>query len=186
VDDQAVPGGTNATLVLAKVTRAQEGVYRLWARNLWGEVTSEPIRVVVSNVQVEPVVRLRWPGHPDSELTLEASHELGSGAVWLPVGTYPATDIEQRFEEPAARAAEFYRLRGSGPPATFTGVVRLGGWWYHDPVGSRHRIEYLSRADGWTTWRALTTLNLPTSPYLFVDEGSLGESARAYRTTPEP
>lgn len=53
-------------------------------------------------------------------------------------------------------------------------------------MGTQHRIEYVDEAGGWLDWQELTTLILPESPYLFIDEGSLGSPPRIYRTTPIP
>lgn len=185
-NDQALPDATNATLVLPAVTRAQGGVYRLTARNALGEVTSESMLVVVSNVDPERFVGLRWPGSPDSGLTLEATDELGAGAAWQPAGEYPAASSDQWHVVPPTLAAQFYRLSGSGLPPAFTGAGWLNGWRYDDPVGSQHQIEYVNAGAGWTNWQTLTTLTLPASPYLFLDEASLGDSRRVYRTTPVP
>ena len=66
------------------------------------------------------------------------------------------------------------------PPVQFFGSTII------DPVGSQHQIEYVNAAAGWTNWQTLTTLTLPASPYLFLDEASLGDSRRVYRTTPVP
>jgi hypothetical protein len=84
------------------------------------------------------------------------------------------------------RAAGFYRLGGSGAPSKFTGIGFVNGWRYAAPAGTQHRIEYTAASTGWTNWLVLTNLVLPTSPYLFVDDASLGAPARVYRTTPMP
>jgi len=63
---------------------------------------------------------------------------------------------------------------------------RLNGWWMQEPAGSRIHVEVVSAATGWTNWQTLTNLALSTSPYLFLDEGSLDAPERAYRTTVLP
>jgi hypothetical protein len=182
----ALPGDTNATLILPAVTRALEGTYWLVASNALGQATSAPIVAVVSNVDPERFVALRWPGHADSGLALESTDRLGPGAVWHTLSNYPPATTEQRFVELEAAAAGFYRLSGSGgaPVSAMAGFVN---WWrFQAPAGSQHRIEYVTAATGWTNWLQLTNLVLPASPYLFLDYDSLGAPARLYRTTLGP
>jgi hypothetical protein len=112
---------------------------------------------------------------------------LGSGAVWQARSNYPPASTEQRFVDlEPLRAAGFYRLSGSGAPSRFTGIGFVNGWRYAALAGTQHRIEYMAASTGWTNWLVLTNLVLPTSPYLFVDDASLGAPARVYRTTPMP
>jgi len=183
----AIPGGTNATLILPAVTRAMEGIYWLVASNTLGQATSAPIATVVSNVDPERFVGLQWLGHTESGLSLESTDRLGPGAGWQSRSNYPPAPTEQRFVdlEPLG-AAGFYRLSGSGAPSRFTGIGFVNGWRYAAPTGTQHRIEYTGASTGWTNWLVLTNLVLPTSPYLFVDDTSLGTPARVYRTTPMP
>jgi hypothetical protein len=180
----ALPGDTNATLILAAVTRALEGTYWLVASNALGQATSAPIAAVVSNVEPERFVALRWPGHADSGLALESTDRLGHGAVWQTLSNYPPATVEQRFAASAGAAAGFYRLSGSGSPPVLTVNGPVNGWWYPAPAGTQHRIEYTAASTGWTNWLQLTNLVLPASPYLFLDYDSLGAPARLYRTTP--
>ena len=115
----AISGGTNATLILPAVTRAQEGTYWLVASNTLGQATSATvIAAVVSNVDPERFVGLRWQGNPESGLLLESTDRLGSGAVWHTLSNYPPAATEQRYVErnPIASAllsAEW--LRGLAP-----------------------------------------------------------------------
>jgi hypothetical protein len=168
------------------VTRALEGIYWLVASNTAGQATSAPIVAVVSNVDPERFVALRWPGHADSGLALESTDRLGPGAVWHTLSNYPPATTEQRFAVSGGVAAGFYRLSGSGSPPVFTAVGFVNGWRYAAPAGTQHRIEYTAASTGWTNWLQLTNLVLPASPYLFVDYDSLGAPARLYRTTPGP
>jgi outer membrane protein assembly factor BamB len=182
----ALPGDTNATLILPAVTRALEGTYLLVASNTAGQATSAPIAAVVSNVDPERFVALHWPGHADSGLALESTDRLGPGAVWHTLSNYPSATTEQRFVELEPAAAGFYRLSGSGSPPVFTGNGFVNGWRYAALAGTQHRIEYTAASTGWTNWLVLTNLVLPASPYLFLDYDSLGAPARLYRTTPVP
>jgi hypothetical protein len=80
-------------------------------------------------------------------------------------------------------AAPFYRLNGASVQLT---AGRLNGWWIQEPVGSRIHVEVVLAATGWTNWQTLANLALPASPYLFLDEASLGAPERVYRTTVLP
>ena len=181
-----VLAGTSATLILAAVTRAMEGTYLLVASNALGQATSAPIVAVVSNVDPERFVGLRWPGREGSGLTLESSDRLGPGVVWHSLSNYPPAATEQRFVELAPATAAFYRLSGSGSPPVFTGAGFVNGWQFAAPAATQHRIDYTMASTGWTNWLILTNLVLPANPYLFLDYESLGEAARVYRTTPMP
>ncbi len=182
----AVPGGTYATLILPAVTRAMEGMYWLVASNAVGKWTSDPIAAVVSNVDPEHFVRLQWTGHIESGLSLESTDRLGPGAAWHTLSNYPPAAMEQRFLEPEAAGARFYLLSGSGASPRFSQVGIMNGLRYVSPAGIQHQIDYTAASTGWTNWLLLTNLVLPTSPYLFLDEASLGAPTRVYRTTPLP
>jgi outer membrane protein assembly factor BamB len=184
----AVAGGTNVTLILPAVARASEGSYWLVASNAVGQATSAPILAVVSNVDPEPFVALRWRAHTQSELALQSADAVGG--PWYNLSNYPPTATEQRFVELESAPARFYRLKASGLepvlPPMFTKAGFVNGWWYADAVGTKHQIEYVAAATGWTNWLTLTNLVLPTSPYLYTDEESLTSPGRVYRTTPVP
>jgi hypothetical protein len=138
---EAIPGGTNATLILPAVTRALEGTYWLVASNALGQATSAPIAAVVSNVDPERFVGLQWPGHTESGLSLESTDRLGPGAVWHTLSNYPPAATEQRFVERNAFASRFYRLSGSGAPPRFYGSF-VNGLPCNWPAGTQYRIEY--------------------------------------------
>jgi len=59
----------------------------------------------------------------------------------------------------------------------------------HGIVGRPYRIEYadvLDRTDTSTNWHALTTIFLPTSPYLFMDKTPASSPERYYRAEALP
>ncbi len=180
----AIPGGTQATLVLPVTTRVQEGIYWLVASNTLGQATSAPIAAVVSNLDPERFVGLQWPGNPGSGLSLESTGRLGPGAAWYTLSNYPPASTEQRYVERDAVASRFYRLSGSGASSRFAQVVFLNGWRSAAPAGTQYQIEYTAASTGWTNWLLLTNLVLPASPYLFLDDESLAGPARVYYTTP--
>ena len=186
-NSEALPGNTNATLSLPSATRALEGTYWLIASNALGRATSAPIVAVVSNVDPERFVTFDWPGREGSGVTLESAAGVTSAAPWHSLSNYPPAATEQRFVELAATAsAGFYRLRASGTPPAMLQAGFLNGWRYTAPAGTQHRIDYTAESAGWTNWLVLTNLVLPTTPYLFLDNASLGAPARVYRTTPAP
>jgi hypothetical protein len=182
----ALRGDTNATLILPAVARGLEGTYWLVASNALGQATSAPIVAVVSNVDPERFVELRWPSHADGALTLQSTDRLGPAAVWQTLSNYPPATTERRFAASAGAAAGFYRLSGSGSPPVLAVNGPVNGWRYANPVGTKHQIEYVAASTGWTNWLVLTNLVLPASPYLFVDYESLGAAVRVYRTTLGP
>lgn len=180
-------GGANTNpLSFSAVTRAAEGVYTVAVTNQFGHATSEPIIAIVSNVVPLPVVDLRWQGSNAGPVNLEYTLQLREPVAWLSRSNYPASDTIQVYREMApAQSKCFYRL--NGPQALRFSVAGLvNGWSMTGPAGSRVRVEYVTIASGWTNWQTLTTLTLPTSPYPFVDEASLNDPARVYRTTVVP
>lgn len=185
-NDAALSGATNAEFIVPSVTRAHEGVYALVASNSFESVVSGPIVAIVSNVDPERFVGLEWPGRADGELSLEFSDRLGAAAMWQTVNHYPPATTEQRFVELEVATARFYRLSASGSAPRFSGKGFVNGWPYTDAVGSKHRIECVAATTGWTNWQVLTELVLPASPYLFLDEASIGHPTRVYRSTPLP
>jgi hypothetical protein len=164
-----------------------EGIYCLVASNRLGRATSAPIAAVVSNVDPEHFVGMRWPGRPESGLLIESTDRLGADAAWQTRSNYPPASTEQRFVElDPLKAAGFYRLSGFGASSKFAEIGFANGWRYAALAGTQHHVEYMDASTGWTNWLPLTNLVLPNSPYLFVDDTSLGAPARVYRTTPLP
>lgn len=176
----AIPNATTATLALPGVTRDAEGVYRLTASNGTGEAQSE-ITVVVSNVETEHFPAWRWDAD-GSPLVLEQSPS--PFGPWSDLETFGAGETTgSHVETNPAESARFYRLRGDAS-ARFTVSGMVPAWAYDAPSGTRHLIQYVDADHGWNNWQTLTTLTLPTSPYVFVDEASLENPSRVYRTTP--
>ena len=182
----AVASATNATLIVPVVTRALEGTYRLIASNALGQATSAPIVAVVSNVDPQRFVSLRWPSHADTGLSLEFTESLGVGAAWHTLSNYPPAAAEQKYLGQAPTTQGFYRLAGTASPPSLTLAGWVDGWQYTASAGTKHRIQYTTASAGWRNWLTLTNLVLPTSPYLFLDDTSPGAPARVYRTTPVP
>ncbi len=182
----AIHDGTNATLILPAVGRAMEGRYWLAASNGLGQATSAPISVVVSNVDPESYLRLKWEGGPAGPVSLEATAHLGDLAAWHSISNRPsssAAQLDVRSDPDAA--ARFYRLNAS-EALQLSAAGPLNGWWLAQPASTRIRVEVVSAATGWTNWLVLTDLTLPASPYLFLDLDSRGAPERVYRTTVVP
>ncbi len=145
-------------------TRAGPQPDWLVASNLVAQATSAPIVAVVSNVDPERFVTLRWPGHTNAGLSVEPTDRLVAGAAWHTLSNYPPATTEQRFLGLATAAEGFYRLTASVslPALTMAGCV--DGWQYRAAADSKHRIDYTAASTGWTNWLTLTNLVLPTSP----------------------
>jgi outer membrane protein assembly factor BamB len=186
LNSAAVPEGTNASLILSAVTRAQEGIYSLVASNALGQATSAPIVAVVSNVDPLQHPGWRWEGAAGT-VTAEASPSVFGPWAYLfrpPAGAMSGFYIETNL----VWRSMFYRLRAQsgGRSARFTTTTRIPGWGYQTGVGTRHRIEYVWSGSGWTNWVVLTELTVPESPHLFLDTDALDHPGAVYRTTPVP
>ncbi|MCB1128539.1 MAG: PQQ-binding-like beta-propeller repeat protein, partial [Verrucomicrobiae bacterium] len=176
-----IPNATNAVLSLPPATREVEGVYRLTASNGVEDAERE-ITVVVSNVQTEDFPAWQWTSDGKA-LVLEQGPSLAG--PWSDLAMFDAGETTGfHVETNPVGPARFYRLRGNAS-ARFTVSGTARGWTFHDTPGTRHLIEYVDAEHGWTHWQTLTTLTLPASPYMFVDQDSLGSPERVYRTTPE-
>lgn len=177
-----IPGATEAVLDVPRASRADEGVYRLTATNASGEASVE-INGVVSNVATEHLPAWQWEGDGRPIVLEEAP---SPGGPWSERGELGAGELTGVYVDfnPIENAL-FYRLRGEAA-VQFSVVGTVPGWRYEEAAGTRHRVEYVDAVGGWFNWQTLVTLTLPESPYLFVDQTSLGSSPRVYRTTPVP
>jgi hypothetical protein len=182
-----IAGATNSILILPNVTRSMEGSYWLAASNVLGQATSAPIAALVSNVNPNRFVTLRWAGRRDGGLTLQSTDQLKPGAVWNDLSNYPPSAAEQSYVELSAGAAGFYRLGANdGSGQNFTATGEINGWQILSSAGTDLRIDFASASAGWTNWLTCTNLLVPSSPYLFLDDGSFSEPSRVYRTTSNP
>ncbi len=181
---EPIPGATEATLTIPSVTRPDEGIYTLVASNAVGQVTSQPILALVSNVDPLSFVGLRWEGENAGPVSLEATAQLGEMATWHSISNFPPSATPQVYVElDPADAARFYRLNGADRVETLRAAF-IPGWWFTQPAGTTHRIEYVSPAAGWTNWQVLTNLTLPSSPHLFLDTAAFDHPGGVYRTAP--
>lgn len=179
-----IEGATNARLERPAVTAIHQGLYTLVATNGLGAVTSHPVVVMVSNVDPLVLPTLTWSSDPRNPMTLQTAESILG--PWTDLLDYPPHDGGQvHVETDLTRPACFYRVKGVSP-AVFTAIGRANSWWFHQPVGSRHRIEYTGASSGWTNWQFLTNLSLPYSPYLFADQASQQQLERVYRVSPAP
>ena len=177
-----VPDGNDTFLEFPTVTRDLEGLYWMVASNALGEITSDAIVLLVSNV--EPVRFPAWEWTSDGgTVTVEmAPTPFGpwvEGGL-LPAGTTSGLYVETDFAEPTS----FYRLQGDAN-ARFTATGRIPGWWYPEAEGAVHVIEYAWSGNGWGNWVELTELTLPASPHLFLDTEAFDRPGAVYRSTPK-
>ena len=182
----AIPGATQTTLTIPSVTRAAEGIYTVVASNSLGQATSQPITAVVSNVDPQSFVGLKWEGSNAGPVTLEATARLGETTAWHSISNYPSSTTTQQYVEmDPGDSARFYRL--NAPAAfQFSAAGWVNGWWITEPAGTRVRIEMVSATTGGIAWQVLTDLTLSASPYLFLDLDSLDARERVYRTSVVP
>lgn len=128
----------------------------------------------------------------------------GAGLIyqWLSNGTNVpgATNAILHFANPSAAAAGVYRVivtSSAGGTATskdanvlflsfgdlkfYVGITLTG------TVGQQFRVDYADTVvSGPLNWLMLTTLTLPSSPYLVIDPSSPGQGKRFYRAVPLP
>ncbi len=181
-----VVGSAQATLTIASVTRAHEGVYALVASNAVGQATSKPIIAVVSNIRPQQWMGLDWEGGTEGSVSLEYASQLGTSTQWHSVSNLTSVGTRMTYVEmDPSSPTRFYRLHSAAAtPIRSAGLVN--GWTITEPIGSRIRVEVVTEANGWTNWQVLTNLTLPASPYLFLDLESLAAPERVYRTTLQP
>jgi hypothetical protein len=178
-----IPGATNATLTIPSPTAEHEGTFAVVAANPVGQTNSPPIRVLVSNVDAEPLLGLVVQGPAGAAVEVQVRETLEASTPWLTFTnvTLAADGRASAPLDPRTSAQRYFRSTRPEP----LGIAWFNAWPYHEPAGSRHRIEYVE-GEAWTNWQVLADLTLPTSPYLFMDYGSAGRPPRHYRTTPVP
>ncbi len=180
----AIPGATNALLWFAPVKQTDEGLYTVVLSNRVGQTTSQPIAMVVSNVDAQRVVELEWEADAPSLFKVESSNVLGpaarwDGSVYAVTGSGPIAVPGLYQTKPSC----FFRLVGW----VDSRINRLGlryGFKLYGSTGSHYTIEYVTRETGWTNWQVLTNLTLSTSPQLFADHESSWAVPRFYRLKP--
>jgi len=179
-----IVGKTNTSLTIATVTRADEGTYWVVASNELGQVTSEPIFAIVSNVEPLGFAGFQWQGAPGAAYALESRERLGSNEIWQTLTNYAAAEPSVLYVEAnASLATRYYRLNGANA-SRFTKIAFVQGWWFTNSIGSEHVVEYMAEPSGWTNWNVLTNLVLSASPSLFLDYESFDQPGRIYRVTP--
>ena len=181
-DGTPVPEGNNPYLEFPTVTWDLEGRYWMVANNALGEVTSDAIVVLVSNVEPMRFPVWEWTSEGGAVTVEMAPTPFGpwvEGGL-LPAGTTSGLYVETDLAEPT----RFYRLQGDAN-ARFTATGRIPGWWYPEAEGAVHVIEYAWSGNGWGNWVELTELTLPASPHLFLDTEAFDHPGAVYRSTPK-
>ncbi len=176
---QPISGATSATLSIASVKASDDGVYTMIASNALGQVTSQPIRVFVSNIEPDRYLGLGLAASAGTTSQIEYRPGLETGSGWsvltnlvLPDSPYVFIDFDSANATP-----RFYRA---------TGVNRLGvglynAWEWNEPVGTRDQVDYIDVGSRSSDWQVLTNLTLTTSPYLFIDYEATNALQRFYR-----
>jgi len=179
----AIPGATNATLTIPSPTAEHEGTFAVVAANPVGQTNSPPIRVLISNVDpdVLPGVVVHGPAGAAVEVQVRETLETSTPWVTFTNLLLAADGRASVLLDHRTSTQRYFRSTRPEP----LGIAWCNAWTYHEPAGSRHRIEYVE-GEEWTDWQVLADLTLPTSPHLFIDYGSAGRPPRQYRTTPLP
>lgn len=187
--DRPVPGATQATLQLLRVSAADEGSYFLEADLGAARIRSRSIRAVVYNTDAFEFPVIRWSQIEPFTTRFEVTSKLGPSANWTtPTNLMSASPRYPTnlfvITDPYA-ASQFYRV--SAPtPQRLDPPGRIQGWVIYGASGSQYLIEYTGGYQGWTTWRPLTNLFIGRSPYFFLDRESVADPQRVYRTTVVP
>jgi predicted outer membrane repeat protein len=201
--------GTDATLQLPRVTSANAGLYDVIISNSAGSVTSQVARLTVNIPTGSPLITTQpasqnlrsgdgvtlfvvatsasspvfyqWyqgqsgdvstsvPGATNANLVVTPS---SNTSYWVTVsnaaGTMDSSAAVMSVFPSNAAKLRLQRLAGQ-PGLTIDGAV-----------GTSYRIQYSSSpASG--SWVTLIDLNLPTSPFTFLDSGAGSAPARFYR-----
>jgi len=123
-------------------------------------------------------------GHDDYPV-----HWLASDPPVVPTGIATVQGSTTRYRFPNWSAGEWkdwsmgpsFELEGT--PATVLSVKMYAGLTITGVKDARYRIEYSPAAASPPDWQTLTTITLPSSPFLFIDENSPGANSRFYRAT---
>lgn len=181
VNGQPVADATNAVHVVDLLERADEGSYSVAVANEAGETTSDPARLLISNVRPDTFVGLRVTPPAGGAEPITYAESLAAAAVWRVLTGVTSSVAPLLLVDPGVTNgnSRFYKT----PVTQDVEVVLLPGWSYRDPAGSVHAIEFLEPASGVTNWQRLDTITLPESPHLFVDTSATNGLPRRYRTT---
>lgn len=206
-----IPAGLNNTELvengqLLLLTEVADGDYTLIVSNAFGSVTSAvaTVSITASPAIADTLFRAGLPGATAStggSLTLAAptnaifgtgpltyqwringTNILGANSLTLTLPSFQAADLGAYSLE--VRNAAGQSVSMDVPVALVDGAY-FGGVIINGPVGARYQIEYLPVLGG-GSFTPLTTITLPSSPYIYVDTMSSGAARRFYRAVPQP
>jgi outer membrane protein assembly factor BamB len=183
----AIPGATRACYAITNAGRADDGVYRLAVSNSLGQATSQPLTVVVSNVDPLQFTELDWESAAPSYFDLQWTATLTPNAVWheYALAYYTSSGPVILPGQGATNAARFFRFAGAAA-ARFSRITTHSGCRFEGSVGSRYSVEYVSPTTGWTIWHPLATVTATNSMQWFVDRETRWCNSRVYRVTRLP
>ena len=176
-----IEGATNAIHVLQPLERADDGIYSVVVTNSAGRATSEPARLLVSNIEPTRYMSLAVNSPTGGVWQIQYADSLATNALWRPMAGVTSSPAPLVIVDltPTNASQRFYRTTQTN---TLTGRM-APGWSYPDPTGSVHIIEFIDPQAGVANWRTLQTITLAQSPYLFVDATATNTASRRYRTT---
>ncbi len=207
-----VPAGASITELvengqLQLMVEVANGAYTLVAGNANGSVTSSVANVTITAPPVigDTLFRNGLPGATVSSggaLTLAAptnaifgtgpltyqwringTNILGANSLTLTLPSFQPADLGAYSLE--VRNAAGQAVSMDVPVALVDGAY-FGGVIINGPIGARYQVEFATVLGTPTVWTPLTTVTLPTSPYIYVDTTSSGAARRFYRATPQP
>ena len=206
-----LPAGTATELVengqILLLREVDNGNYTLVAGNSFGSVTSAVATVSITAPPAigDTLFHTGLPGATASTggtltLTAPANAIFGTGPLtyqWRINGTniLGANSLTLTLPsfQPADLGAYSLEVRNAAGQAVSMDVpvalvdgAYFGGVIINGPVGARYSVEYAPAVGTPTVWTPLTTVTLPSSPYIYVDTTSSGAARRFYRATPLP
>ena len=207
-----LPAGLNNTELrengqLQLMVEVANGAYTLVAGNANGSVTSSVANVTITAPPAigDTLFRTGLPGATASTggplmLTAPANAIFGTGPLtyqWRINGTniLGANSLTLTLPsfQPADLGAYSLEVRNAAGQAVSMDVpvalvdgAYFGGVIINGPIGARYQVEFATVLGTPTVWTPLTTVTLPTSPYIYVDTTSSGAARRFYRATPQP
>lgn len=176
-----LPDATNTILQFAAIDRMREGTFWALATNAAGQTLSEPITLLVGNVNHNPRVRLLYQPGLGVEGRIFSSDSLSIPDQWKVLMSISATAATTVLYDPELpRAQRFYQAEHPGS-VSVEGI--FNAWTIMGDTGTQYVIEFVDEPLEGKRWGWLTNVTLPVGPFLFADDSVRATSGRHYRTT---
>ncbi len=183
--------GPSSVLDLRNVDTAQAGAYSVIITNRYGSVTSSPAMLsIIPPTRRSPVPVLRISGEVGSQVHLSQMDTLSSVAGWQELGTVRLTESSNFYfdESEPFPVQRFYRAWQTNVPAVRPEVqVSMATKLTIDgTLGSKVRLDYISRYGPTDAWVTLDTLTLTNTTESYLDLTAFGQPPRLYRVVAVP